>query len=94
MEIYNITIETNDHGNKIIPIHADTSIDMKMVISKLISKYTNIGSFFDISVENDNYLYKTNEITVVITNDFVANINFHAHSAIKAISIKKTPILH
>ena len=95
MDIWNISIQMKD-GEKNLHIYDDDKpIDMmKAIISKLISKYTNIKSFFDVSVTANSYLYKTPEITVTIMNNHTGYIEFfeNSRSSVTMITITKRPI--
>ena len=98
MDIWNVNIQMKD-GEKNLHIYDDDSPDspfdmMKAIMSKLISKYTDVKSFFDISVTSNSYLYKTPEITVTIMNNHTGYIEFfkNSHSSVIMITITKRPI--
>jgi tripartite-type tricarboxylate transporter receptor subunit TctC len=76
-------------GTKDIDIYAETLVDLKMIITKLISKYTNIKHFFKQAKNDNSYIYKTADITVTIMNDNLGIIIFHDNSAVKVITIAK-----
>jgi hypothetical protein len=89
MSFWNIQFDLKDQGEKNIDIYDESDIDLKAIITRVITKFDGTVTFFNKATKKLSSIYQTEYISVTIMNDHLGYINFHAHKSINTIKVTK-----